>query len=429
MSRIHRDAPSALPSKNRTYLTPGAPTFDFSVLLVPGTAAAAPLICDSARADSSAEDPPGPESSLLNTQPAHALFRPIGQLGSLLQSAKLSFPRAHLLPPDTRDAQPNSDTAVPMHAGLLAMTGGGFAYAVPTLPPGPPSLCEPIGGSDRVALPPAPSPSPMAEATPFIASDLVESTHEGPFTSRLVAGIAPIPWEKAATDPLLESAGAIVCVSEGVRVAPVSESAATIPPPTQVDDEQDGAPSSAIENLPAPVRNWSGQGDRLFDLSAWARGLLSYGAADCAPSEPAESARAQSRGLKKPVEQRLPLVATVAALPGSAPTEALHREPRALTAEITRRRAIEVEARTSTPDDLPLLDVAELAPPRQVLLVVREDSAVLYVRDYFAQATGLELVVEQVRKLLLTKNRAGLRVVINGHWQTTEQNRRGSDGN
>ncbi len=414
MSRIQRDVPTALAGKTRACLPSGTPASDFSMLLVPGAVATDAVACTHPRAGSEANHAPVPEHSNSSKQALQLLLEPLGQPGSLPQPVAPGFMSTPVFLAASRQAGLDDDTAVPRH---------------PWLPPELPNFGASTGASDQAALPLPPTPSPMPDTPPAGPAARAETTLQGSGTSGFAPAIDHRSLESALAVPVLNTAGAMSPAPEGAQAAPAIEYTATINPRTQGRTEGDGARPAASENLPPPVRSWNGNGERLFDLTAWAGGLLSYTTSDHALDVWAELPGAPSRGPRTGREQGHPFVAGMAVSPAVTHIEVQHREPRALTSEITPRRAIDVETRSSTRDAPSLPEVADLAPPRQVLLVVREDSTVLYVRDYFAQPAGLELVVEQVRKLLVTKNRAGLRVVINGHWQSTEQIRKGSDGN
>lgn len=433
MSRIQRDAPSAFAGRTRACLPSGAPASDFSMLLVPGTVAAPAAASTQARAESEANPTSVPEHSTPGSRPLPPPLAPEVPLEAPQQTVT---PHLTSAPPSRmalRQSELHDDTVVPTHHWLPPMTGEGQDQVALALPPGMPNHCAPTGDSDQASLPhpplPLPSPLPLPHTISVGPADRVPPSLGGPLVSEFAAGIDHPALESAPADPERQTARSTRSPIEGAQAVPGAGHPVNQMQGVNGQSERDGVLSKAIENLPAPVRSWNGDGDRLFDLTAWARGLLSYARADHALGTPAEPAAAPTRG---PLEAAGPghsVLTGMAISPAASRTEAQHRAPRVLTSETAPRRAVDAETRSSARDAPSASEVAELAPPRQVLLVVREDSAVLYVRDYFAQPAGLELVVEQVRKLLLTRNRAGLRVVINGHWQSTEQIRRGSDGN
>jgi hypothetical protein len=430
VSRIQRDVPSALPSRTRACHPSGTPALDFSTLLVPGTVETPAIASIQPQADSEADPASVPEHSTPGRRALSLLVEPDDQAGSLLQTVTPVFESTPLSRAASRQAELDYNAVFPTPPWLLSRTEDGGDFAALARPPWLPNLSALAGDSHQVDLSPPSLPLSTAETTPAGSAAPVAPTLDRQVVSELAAEIDQRALESALADPEPHTAIAIPPAMAGAHAAQGADYTLNLIPRGQCQAGRDGALSEAIENLPTPIRSWNGDGDRLFDLTAWAQGLLSYASADRALGTRAEPATSMpTRGPVAPGGPGFAIVAGMAVSPAPAHTEAQNRELRALASEIGFRRAVDVETQTSTRDPPSVPELAEPAAPRQVLLVVRDDSAVLYVRDYFAQSAGLELVVEQVRKLLLTRNRAGLRVVINGHWQTTEQIRRGSDGN
>lgn len=429
MSRIQRDAPSAPAGKARACPPTGTPASDFSMLLVPGAVATPAVAYPQPRAESEASPESPPEHSTPGRRALPQLLEPEGLLETLLRIATPGFTSTPPSRAASRQTELDDDTVVQTQRRLPSVTEEGQDQAALALPPGLPNLCAPTSHSDQVALSLLPVSRSTPETTQAAPPDRVAPTLEAPVASELAAEVDQSALESAPADPELDMARAITPALDGAEAAPGAKCTLNLCPQVQAQAEQVGALTEAIENLPSPVRSWNGVGDRLFDLTAWARGLLSYAGADHALAMWAEPAAPPTSGPVAAGGYDPAVVTGMAVSPAVAHTKAQYKEPRALPSEISLRRAVDVETQSSTRDPQSVPELAEPAAPRQVLLVVRDDSAVLYVRDYFAQSAGLEQVVEQVRKLLLTRNRAGLRVVINGHWQSTEQIRRGSDGN
>jgi hypothetical protein len=210
--------------------------------------------------------------------------------------------------------------------------------------------------------------------------------------------------------------------------------------PGRVDgDRVDGrVPPGEVETVSAatpvcePLLQWNGNGDRLFDLTAWAVGLLSYRGAS-----PAAVAFAPSLNQLTDPQYCAPQLAGAQGTLGAIRPAESHgnqaddsSSPSTPAGEpnvsIPRRPSGSRQDPAAQPPRPELVPSAEPAPPRVVILVVKEDAAVLYVRDYHAPSAGLELVVEHVRRQLMSKSRCVLRVVINGQWQAEPLTGRGS---